>query len=79
MLPRRRMDPETRRRMREVGVFSALPIMLGVGPALGWYVGHLARERWDGPVWWEAAGAFIGLLAAVRQIYKAIKQGGDGG
>lgn len=74
MLPRRRMDPEKRRSMREVGIYSALPIMLGVGPALGWYLGHLARKHWDGPLWWEVVGVFVGLLAAVRQVYKAIKQ-----
>jgi hypothetical protein len=75
MLPRRRQDPETRRSLREVGIYSAIPIMLGVGPALGWYVAHLARQRWDGPSWWEAVGVFVGLLAAFRQIYKAIKAG----
>jgi hypothetical protein len=77
MLPGRRQDPEKRRAMREIGIYSALPIMLGVGPALGWYLAHLARQHWNGPVWWEIVGAFIGLLAAARQIYKAIKQGSD--
>lgn len=75
MLPRKRLDPESRRNMRDVGIYTAIPIMLGVGPAVGWYLGHLARKQWDGPVWWEVGGALFGLAAAFRQVYKAIKQG----
>jgi len=79
MLPRKRLDPESRRNMRDIGTYTAIPIMLAVGPAVGWYLGHLARQQWDGPVWWEVAGVFFGLAAAARQVYKAIKQGsGDG-
>ncbi len=75
MLPRRRWNSDTRRSMREVGIYTAIPIMLGVGPAVGWYLGHLARQRWDGPVWWEVGGTLFGLAAAIRQVYKAIKEG----
>jgi len=75
MFPRRRLDPETRRSMRDVGIYTAIPIMLGVGPAVGWYLGHLARQQWGGSVWWEVGGVFFGLAAAARQVYKAIKQG----
>jgi hypothetical protein len=77
MLPRRRNDPESRRNMRDIGIYTAIPIMLGVGPALGWYLGHLARQRWDGPVWWEVAGTLLGLASAIRQVYKTIKQGSE--
>jgi F0F1-type ATP synthase assembly protein I len=68
-------DDESRRAMRDVGVYTSIPIMLGVGPALGWWLGSLAEKQWGGAPWWQVGGVLFGLAAAVRQVYKAIKQG----
>jgi F0F1-type ATP synthase assembly protein I len=75
MIPRRRWNSDTRRNMRDIGIYTAIPIMLGVGPAVGWYLGHLVRQQWGGSVWWEIGGTLFGLAAAIRQVYKAIKEG----
>jgi len=71
-------NDENRRAMRDVGLYTSIPIMLGVGPALGWWLGTLAEKRWGGEPWGEVVGVLFGLAAAVRQVYKAIKQGSSG-
>ncbi len=68
-------DEESRRAMRDVGLYTSIPIMLGVGPAAGWWLGRLAQNRWGGDPWWEVGGVLFGLAAAARQVYKAIRQG----
>ena len=76
-MPRRpdRDNPERRRAMRDVGLYTSIPIMLGVGPAVGWYLGRLAQNRWGGDPWWEVGGVLFGLAASIRTIYKVIREG----
>lgn len=72
---RQRPDRDSRRAMREIGLYTSIPILLGVGPALGWWLGRQAQQRWGGEPWLEVAGVLFGLTAAVRQTYKMLKQG----
>jgi len=75
---RKDSDTESRRAMRDVGLYTSIPIMLGVGPAAGWWLGRLAQNRWGGEPWLEVGGVLFGLAAAIRQVYKVIKQGSRG-
>ena len=61
--------------MRDIGLYTTLPIILGVGPALGWWLGRLAQQRWGGEPWLEVVGVLFGLTAAGRQVYKVIREG----
>lgn len=70
-----RPDRESRRAMREIGLYTSIPILLGAGPAAGWWLGRQVQLRWGGDPWWEVGGAIFGLAAAARQIYKLLKQG----
>lgn len=70
-------DEESRRSMRDIGLYTSIPIMLGVGPALGWYLGRLAQQRWGGDPWLELGGMLFGLTASIRTVYKIIKQGSE--
>jgi hypothetical protein len=72
--------PEDRRgkQIRDVGAFTAIPAMLLVGPALGYYLGTLIEKKWDHAPWPTALGALFGLAAAARQIWLLVKQGGRG-
>ncbi len=72
---RRKSDPESQRAMRDIGLYTTLPIILGVGPALGWWLGRLAQQRWGGEPWLEVVGVLFGLTAAGRQVYKVIREG----
>ena len=44
--------------IRQAGLLSAIPMVLLVGPALGYYLGTLADRRWS----WEPAGMIVGVL-----------------
>ena len=78
MLRRRKPDDDdTGRSMREVGLYTSIPIMLGVGPAIGWYLGLLIQRRLGGEPWWEVGGVLFGIAASIRTVYKIIKQGSD--
>jgi uncharacterized protein YqgC (DUF456 family) len=66
------------KRLRDVGIFTAIPSMLIVGPALGWFLGHLAAQEWGHREMFEACGLFLGLLASARQIWLLLKRHGSG-
>lgn len=73
-MPRSRPDRSNRNAMREVGLYTSIPIMLGLGPAVGWWLGRQVQQRWGGDPWWEVGGVLFGLAAVIRQIYKMLKQ-----
>jgi hypothetical protein len=73
-MPRPGPDRSSRHAWREVGLYTSIPIMLGLGPALGWWLGRQAQLRWGGDPWLEVGGVLFGLAAAVRQIYKLLRQ-----
>lgn len=67
-----------RRRARDIGIYTAIPMMLLAGPALGYLIGHWAGGRWGNQTTWQTVGALFGLLAAGRQIWLILKEHGDG-
>ncbi len=69
-------DERRRKQFRDIGTYSAIPMMLVVGPALGYWLGHLAEKRWGHEPWFSAGGCIFGLVAAARQIWLLLKQGG---
>ncbi|MDD5718169.1 MAG: AtpZ/AtpI family protein [Candidatus Krumholzibacteria bacterium] len=73
-MPRPRSNRDSRRAMREIGLYTSIPIMLGVGPAVGWWLGRQAQQRWGGEPWLEIGGVLFGLAAAARQVYKLLQQ-----
>ena len=64
------------RRIRDVGIYTTIPMMLMVGPVLGYFLGHWAAGRWGHAPAFEAGGVALGLLAAFRQVWLLIKQHG---
>jgi len=44
-------------------------MMLIAGPALGFFLGSLAADRWGHEPAFEAGGALLGLAASARQIW----------
>ena len=77
-MPWRRDDEADRRGLRDVGMYTTIPMMLLAGPALGYWLGLQAERRWGHDPWFAAAGALFGLAAAVRQIIRVIRQGSSG-
>ena len=56
------------RTMRDLGSYTIIPMMMVVGPVIGWLMGRYAESRLGGEPWLGVAGVFLGLAAAVRQI-----------
>lgn len=66
-------DDETKleqraRQAREIGIYTAIPMMLVIGPVMGWLLGRWAGGRWGHETTFEAVGAVLGLAAAGRQV-----------
>jgi uncharacterized protein YqgC (DUF456 family) len=61
---------------RDIGIYTAIPMMLVVGPVLGYFLGHLAEKRWGHEPYLSGGGALVGLLAAARQVWLILQRGG---
>ena len=67
---------DRRRQYRDIGVYTAIPMMMVIGPALGYWLGRQSENRWGHEPWFSAGGALFGLAAAFRQIWLILKQAG---
>jgi F0F1-type ATP synthase assembly protein I len=75
--PRRSSLPdkdEVGRRARDIGMFTIIPMMMVVGPALGYLAGLFIENRFGGKPWPTVVGLMWGLAAAFRQIYLLLKR-----
>ncbi len=68
---------EAGRRARDIGAYTIIPMMMFVGPAIGYLVGIGAERVFGGKPWWSLAGILWGLFAAFRQIYLLLKRRTD--
>jgi len=58
-------------------LLTAIPIVLLVGPALGYYLGTALDRRWSIAPWGMAGGIVLGLLASGRVTMQLIRQARD--
>jgi ATP synthase protein I len=64
-----RLEGKTRgRSARDIGTYTLIPMMMLVGPVIGFLAGHWVEGRFGGAPWPGVVGVFVGLAAAVRQI-----------
>lgn len=68
---------ERGRRMRDIGTYTAIPMMLVAGPVVGYLLGRWAAGRWGHETLATTLGAVLGFAAAVRQIWLLLR--GSGG
>ena len=61
-------------RLQQAGLLTAIPIVLLVGPVLGYYLGTAADRRWNLAPWGMAVGIVLGLLASARVTVQMIRQ-----
>jgi len=72
------MENDDQKRVRQVGVFVTLPFVLGVPPVIGWWIGsHI--DKWGGtsPYFLFICLA-LGFAAGFRELYRLVKQYGNG-
>jgi F0F1-type ATP synthase assembly protein I len=68
---------DTGRRAREIGIYTIIPMMMIVGPALGYLLGLGVERVFGGKPWPSLAGMLWGMLAAFRQVYLILKERGE--
>lgn len=61
---------------RDIGIYTAIPMMMVVGPVLGYFLGRLAEKKWGHEPYFSGGGALVGLLAAARQVWLILQRGG---
>ena len=57
-----------------MGFYTTIPIMMVVGPLLGWWLGSQAEHHWGGDPWVSTAGTVLGLIASVRQVVRILRE-----
>jgi hypothetical protein len=77
MMPRRDTDAD-RRGLRDIGIYTTIPMLFLAGPALGYWLGVQIQHRVGHDPWLAVGGALFGLAASIRQIVKIIRRGGEG-
>ena len=71
----RRVAPS--RLARQIGLLTAIPFVLLVGPALGYYVGNAADHRWHIAPWGMVIGVVFGFASSARVTAQFIKDARD--
>jgi F0F1-type ATP synthase assembly protein I len=61
-------------RFRQAGLLTAIPFVLLVGPALGYYLGSALDRRWAHAPWGMVGGIVVGLFASARVTVQLIQQ-----
>lgn len=74
----RRDDEQDRRGLRDIGIYTTIPMLLLAGPAPRLLAGLASPESLGARPWFAVGGALFGLAASVRQIVKVIRRGSLG-
>jgi F0F1-type ATP synthase assembly protein I len=64
-------------RLQQAGLLTAIPFVLLVGPALGYYLGTALDRRWPVAPWGVGVGIVLGFLASARVTIQLIRQAHD--
>jgi ATP synthase protein I len=65
-------------RWQQVGVYLTIPFMLAVSPILGWLIGEWLDKKLTTAPYFMYVGILLGFAAGVREVYRIIKNFGDG-
>ena len=66
--------PEPSSWLQQAGLLTAIPIVLLVGPALGYYLGAAIDRRWASDPWGMGVGIVLGLAASFRVTLQMIRR-----
>jgi F0F1-type ATP synthase assembly protein I len=67
-------DPEKRfRQIRLAGAVGTIPLMLGVGPTVGFFAGRWLDARFGTTPWLQYIFLGLGFGAAARYTYRVVK------
>lgn len=60
--------------VKQIGALTAIPIILVVGPLLGYFAGDWLDRRFRLFPWFTISGLFLGFAASGREIFRLLKQ-----
>jgi ATP synthase protein I len=68
-------DPESHYRyVRLVGSMGTIPVMLGVGPLLGYFAGHWLDKKFGSDPWFLIIFVALGFAASVRYTVRLLRR-----
>jgi len=60
--------------LKQVGLLTAIPFVLLVGPTVGYVLGAALEARWPIAPWGMGVGILFGLIASARVTVQFIRQ-----
>jgi F0F1-type ATP synthase assembly protein I len=59
--------------LRQISLLTAIPMLLVIGPLIGWWVGQYLDRRWDTEPYMMVLFIVLGFVASGRETWKLIK------
>ena len=60
--------------VKQLGIITTIPIILLVGPAIGFFLGAWIDRKAHGYPWFTIVFVFLGFVASGREIVRLLKQ-----
>ena len=60
--------------VKQLGILTTIPIILAVGPAIGFFVGSWIDRKFQCYPWVTIIFVFLGFVASGREIFCLLKQ-----
>ena len=62
------------RLIRQVGILTAIPMIMVAGPLVGFFLGRFLDERLHSAPWGLVGGLLLGVVAAARETIRMIRR-----
>lgn len=72
--PKKRKKKKERSQYRQIGLLGTIPILIGVGPVVGFFIGRWLDGKFGTEPYLMIVFLIIGFVASGREIYGIIKQ-----
>lgn len=69
---------EEKKSLKQIGAYVTLPFVLAVSPVIGWLLGRWLDNLLDTKPYLSYLGILFGLIAGARELYRMIKEFGNG-
>ena len=60
--------------VKQLGILTTIPIILAVGPAIGFFLGSWIDRKAECYPWVTIVFVFLGFVASGREIFRLLKQ-----
>ena len=60
--------------VKQLGILTTIPILLLVGPAIGYFLGSWIDRKANSYPWFSILFIFLGFFAAGREIFRLLRQ-----